>query len=86
MNIRRFSDVMWTKTSLTTAFGEYASLRNVTFEKVESETVNGEEASQYRIKHGISEETLFLVTVAEAEREDLKAFVNAIVKAKLQHG
>ena len=83
MNIRRFSAVVWNKTNLTTRSGEFLNLHHLVVEKIETLTSNLE--SQYLVKHALTGETISIVMVAESEREDFKAFLNAIVMSKLNH-
>ena len=83
MNIRRFSDVIWNKTSLATRSGEFLNLRHLVVEKIDTLTSNVE--SQYLVKHALTGETISIVMVSERERNDFKAFLNAIVMSKLNH-
>ena len=83
MNIQRFSDVVWNKTNLTARSGEFLNLHHLAVERIETPLANTE--SRYRIKHAMSDETLFIVIVTDRERDDFKAFLNAIVMSKLNH-
>ena len=83
MNIQRFSDVVWNKTNLTTRSGEYLYLHHLAVERIETPFSNTE--SRYRVKHAMSDETIFIAIVTEGEREDFKTFLNAIVMSKLNH-
>ena len=83
MNVLRFSDVIWNKTNLTTGSGEFLNLRHLVVEKIEALTSNWE--SHYLVKHVLTGETIAIVIVAESERDDFKAFLNAIVMSKLNH-
>ena len=83
MNIQRFSDIVWNKTNLTTRSGKFLNLHHLAVERIETFISNTE--SRYRIKHAMSDETIFIVIVAESERDDFKAFLNAIVMSKLNH-